>query len=82
MKKKENIFIRILLYALDHPCWFLGFCSWGGAIPLAFFDGLLGWNIPHWFNVFLFLLGVVFLGLGQKYETGEYEKKKKGPGIF
>ena len=34
-----NIFSRILVYGLDHPLAFLGFCSWGGAIPLAFFDG-------------------------------------------
>ena len=67
IKKKENIFVRMLLYGTKNPLAFLGFSCWGGAIPLAFFDGLLGWNIPNWFNVFLFLLGAVFFGLSQKY---------------
>ena len=82
MKKKENIFIRILIFAWDHPCWFLGFSCWGGMVPLAIFDGLLGWDLPDWFISFVIILGFVFMGLGQKYETGEYEKKKKGPGVF
>ena len=50
--------------------------------PLAIFDGLLGWDLPDWFISFVIILGFVFMGLGQKYETGEYEKKKKGPGVF
>ena len=71
MKKKEKILSRIFVYGLDHPLAFFGFCCWGGAIPLAFFDGLLGLNIPDWFSVFLFLLGAVFFGLSEKYEKGQ-----------
>ena len=70
MKKKENIFSRILVYGWDHPLAFLGFCSWGGAIPLAFLDRLLGLLIPDWFSVFLFGIGSIFFVLSEKYEKG------------
>ena len=68
MKKKENIFIRILAYATKNPLAFLGFRCWGGLLPLAFLDGALGWDLPGWFITFIIILGFVFLGLAQKYE--------------
>ena len=71
MKKKENIFSRILVYGLDHPLAFFGFCSWGGAIPLAVLDGVLGLYINDWVSVFLFGLGSVFFVLSEKYEKGQ-----------
>ena len=67
-KTKENIFIRILAYTFSYPLSFLGFACWGGLMPLAFLNGLLGWNIPGWFVSFVIILGFVFLGLSQKYE--------------
>lgn len=68
MKKKENIFIRMLAYGLENPLAFLGFSCWVGLVPLAFLDGALGWNFPVWFDGFIIFLGFVFLGLSQKYE--------------
>ena len=71
MEKKENILSRILIYGWDHPLAFLGFCSWGVAVPLAALDGMLGLYIPDWFSVFLFGLGSVFFVLSEKYEKGQ-----------
>ena len=71
MEKKENILSRIFIYGWDHPLAFLGFCSWGGAVPLAVLDGMLGLYIPDWFSVFLFGLGSVFFVLSEKYEKGQ-----------
>ena len=68
MNKKENIFARMLLYGTKNPLSFLGFSCWVGLMPLAFLNGLLGWNIPGWFVSFVIILGFVFLGLSQKYE--------------
>ena len=68
MKKKENIFIRMLAYGLENPLSFLGFSCWFGMVPLGFLDGALGWDLPGWFITFVILLGFVFLGLSQKYE--------------
>jgi len=70
MKKKENLFIRILLYGTQNPLSFLGFGCWVGVIPLGFLDGALGWDLPGWFISFVIILGYVFLGLSQKYEKG------------
>ncbi len=70
MKKKENLFIRILLYGTQNPLSFLGFGCWVGVIPLGFLDGALGWDLPGWFISFVIILGFVFLGLSQKYEKG------------
>jgi len=71
MGKKENILSRIFIYGWDHPLAFLGFCSWGVAVPLAALDGMLGLYIPDWFSVFLFGLGSVFFVLSEKYEKGQ-----------
>jgi hypothetical protein len=71
MEKKENILSRIFIYGWDHPLAFLGFCSWGVAVPLAALDGMLGLYIPDWFSVFLFGLGSVFFVLSEKYEKGQ-----------
>lgn len=68
MKKKENIFIRMLAYGSENPLSFLGFSCWVGLLPLAILDGALGWDIPSWFITFVIFLGFVFLGLSQKYE--------------
>ena len=68
MKKKENIFVRVLAYAHENPLAFLGFSCWGGLLPLAFLDGALGWDLPDWFIHFIIVLGFVFFGLSQKYE--------------
>ena len=75
MEKKENILSRIFIYGWDHPLAFLGFCSWGVAVPLAALDGMLGLYIPDWFSVFLFGLGSVFFVLSEKYEKGQQMKK-------
>ena len=71
MEKKENILSKIFIYGWDHPLAFLGFCSWGVAVPLAALDGMLGLYIPDWFSVFLFGLGSVFFVLSEKYEKGQ-----------
>ena len=71
MEKKENILSRIFIYGWDHPLAFLGFCSWGVAVPLVVLDGMLGLYIPDWFSVFLFGLGSVFFVLSEKYEKGQ-----------
>ena len=71
MEKKENILSRIFIYGWDHPLAFLGFCSWGVAVPLAALDGMLGLYIPDWFSVFLFGLGSIFFVLSEKYEKGQ-----------
>ena len=68
MKKKENLFIRILLYGTQNPLSFLGFGCWVGVIPLGFLDGALGWDLPGWFISFVIILGFVFHGLSEKYE--------------
>ena len=70
MKKKENIFIRMLAYSSENPLSFLGFSCWVGLIPLAFLDSALDLNLPSWFDGFIIFLGFVFLGLSQKYEKG------------
>ena len=64
MKRLE----KILIYAFESPLAFFGFSCWFGMPILAFFDGALDLNIPGWFNVFMFLLGALLLGLSQKYE--------------
>ena len=65
------MFRRIFVYGSDHPLAFLGFCSWGGAIPLAVLDRVLGLYITDWVSVFLFGLGSVFFVLSEKYEKGQ-----------
>ena len=70
MKKKENIFARLLAYGVKNPLAFLGFSCWFGMILLGFLDGALGWDLPGRFITFVILLGFVFLGLSQKYEKG------------
>tara|TARA_R110002012_G_scaffold261573_1_gene443493 strand:+ start:386 stop:601 length:216 start_codon:yes stop_codon:yes gene_type:complete len=69
MKRKDNIFARIFIYASTHPLAFLGFSCWGGLIPLAFLDGALGLDLPGWFISFIIFLGFVFFGLSYKYDT-------------
>ena len=64
----KKILCRILNYGNKNPLSFLGFSCWVGLMPLAFLNGLLGWNIPGWFVSFVIILGFVFLGLSQKYE--------------
>jgi len=64
----KKILCRILNYGSKNPLSFLGFSCWVGLMPLAFLNGLLGWNIPGWFVSFVIILGFVFLGLSQKYE--------------
>lgn len=67
-KTKENIFVRIFIYAIENPLGFLGFSCWGGIILLGILDGTLGWDLPGWFITFVIVLGFVFLGLSEKYE--------------
>ena len=66
MKKKENIFVRVLAYAHENPLAFLGFWCWGIPIPLGMFP--FTWEWPEWFFGFIIILGFVFFGLSQKYE--------------
>ncbi|GAH04553.1 unnamed protein product, partial [marine sediment metagenome] len=39
-------------------------------LPLGFFGGLLGWDLPDWFISFVIILGFVFMGLGQNMKQG------------
>ena len=64
----KKILEKILTYGIKNPLAFLGFSCWGGMIPLALLDGILGWDLPGWFISFIIILGAVFLGLSQKYE--------------
>ena len=64
----KKILEKIFTYGIKNPLAFLGFSCWGGMIPLALLDGILGWDLPGWFISFIIILGAVFLGLSQKYE--------------